>query len=90
VQGTVDRVEPDGKFGFLIGPNGEEYFFHQTALMGVDFAELAPGVQVYFESRGTEPGDQPDEHLRAVNVSLTEDTVTAVDNELPPPEKIGG
>ena len=90
MQGTVDRVVADGKFGFIIGPNGEEYFFHQSALTGVDFEELAPGVQVYFESHGADPGDRPDEHLRAVNVRLTEDTVTAVDNELPPPEKIGG
>ena len=90
MQGTVDRVNTDGKFGFIIGPNGEEYFFHQSALIGVQYEELAPGVQVYFESHGDEPGDRPDEHLRAVNVRLTEDTITAVDNELPPPEKIAG
>ena len=27
MQGTVDRVVADEGFGFIIGPNGEEYFF---------------------------------------------------------------
>jgi hypothetical protein len=36
MQGTVDRVVADEGFGFIIGPNGEEYFFHRTALKGVD------------------------------------------------------
>lgn len=31
LQGTIDSVGQDGKFGFIIGPNGEEYFFHKLA-----------------------------------------------------------
>ena len=48
MQGTVDRVVADEGFGFIIGPNGEEYFFHRTALKGVDWEELGPGVPVIF------------------------------------------
>ncbi len=50
MQGTVDRVVADEGFGFIIGPNGEEYFFHRTALKGVDWEELGPGVPVIFQS----------------------------------------
>lgn len=39
----VDRVDPGGKFGFIIGPNDEEYFFHQSAIMETRFEELTPG-----------------------------------------------
>ena len=88
MQGTVDRVVADGGFGFVIGPNGEEYFFHRSALSGVEFEELAPGVPVEFQATEGE-GDTADEHLRAVNVRLAPDAVPAVDNEPLPPEKVG-
>ena len=82
MQGTVDRVVADEGFGFIIGPNGEEYFFHRTALKGVDWEELGPGVPVIFQSTVGE-GDRPDEHLRAVDIVLAPDAVPAVDNEPP-------
>jgi len=88
LQGTVDRVDVEGRFGFIIGPNGEEYFFHQSALQGPDFEELGPGVTVVFNV-STDPGDESDEHLRAVDVRLADDAIPAVDNEPLPPEKIG-
>jgi cold shock CspA family protein len=85
--GTIDRVVPDSGFGFIIGPNGEEYFFHRTGLKAVDFPELAPGVPVEFDV-SQEPGDRPDERLRAVNVRMTDEAVPGVDNEPLPPDKI--
>lgn len=88
-QGTVDRVDPAGKFGFIIGPNGEEYFFHMSALEGPEFGDLGPGTTVAFDV-GSDPGDEPGEHLRAVDIKLAPDAVLAVDNEPLPPEKIGG
>lgn len=87
LQGTVDRLETEGKFGFIIGPNGAEYFFHQTALMGVEFTELGPGVPVVFNVSEGE-GDRPDEHLRAVDVRMADDALPADDNETVPPEKL--
>jgi cold shock CspA family protein len=89
MRGTVDRVVAERGFGFLIGPNGEEYFFHRSGLTGVDFEELGPGVTVEFQASDDE-GDTPDEHLRAVHLRLTDDAIPAVDNEPLPPEKIGG
>jgi cold shock CspA family protein len=89
MQGTVDRVVPDQGFGFIIGPNGEEYFFHRSALKGVDFEELGPGVTVVFQAHEAK-GDAPDEHLRAVDVTLAPDAVPAVDNEPLPPGKVAG
>ena len=89
LRGVVDRVVPDGKFGFIIGPNGEEYFFHQSALKETAFEDLGPGVPVEFNAETeTERGDRPDEHLRAINVRLTDDAVPAVDNEPLPAEKV--
>jgi cold shock CspA family protein len=89
MRGTVDRVVPERGFGFVIGPNGEEYFFHRSGLSGTEFEELGPGVTVDFQV-ANEEGDTPDEHLRAVNVHLADDAIPAVDNEPLPPEKIGG
>ena len=89
MQGTVDRVVPDEGFGFIIGPNGEEYFFHRSALKGAAWEEFGPGIPVRFQI-GEDPGDRPDEHLRAVDVTLDADAIPAVDNEPLPPGKVGG
>ncbi len=89
MQGTVDRVVADGGYGFIIGPNGEEYFFHRTALEGPEFGELGPGVTVLFEPTEGK-GDAPDEHLRAVRIRLAPDAIPAIDNEPPEPGKISG
>jgi len=89
MQGTVDRVVADDGYGFLIGPNGEEYFFHRSALIDAEWEEIAAGVPVWFQATD-ESGDLPDEHLRAVNVRLTDDAVPGVDNEPLPPGKVAG
>ncbi len=89
MRGIVDRIVPEGGFGFIVGPNGEEYFFHRTALAGPEFGELGPGVEVLFDVADGE-GDDPDEHLRAVAVRLGPDAIPAVDNEPLPPEKLAG
>ena len=89
MQGTVDRVVAEDGFGFIIGPNGEEYFFHRSALKGVEWGELGPGVSVIFQVEEGK-GDRPDEHLRAVDVLLADDAIPAVDNEPLPAEKVSG
>ena len=87
--GRVDRVVPDGGYGFIIGPNGEEYFFHRSALNGPEFEDLGPGVSVLFEAQEGK-GDEPEEHLRAINIRLAPDAIPAVDNEPLPPGKVAG
>jgi cold shock CspA family protein len=89
MQGTVDRVVADEGFGFIIGPNGEEYFFHLSALQGPEWEELGPGVPVLFHVTEGE-GDRPDEHLRAVDVRLAPDAIPAVDNEPLSQGKVAG
>lgn len=89
MQGTVDRVVPEDGFGFIIGPNGEEYFFHRTALKEVAWEEIGPGVPVFFQPEVGE-GDEPGEHLRAVDISLTPDAIPAVDHEPLPRGKLAG
>ncbi|MCC7023133.1 MAG: cold shock domain-containing protein [Thermomicrobiales bacterium] len=80
MQGTIDRVVPDEGFGFIIGPNGEEYFFHRSALKAAKWEEMGPGVTVFFQpEQGV--GDRADEDLRAVDIYLTPDTIPAVDNQ---------
>jgi cold shock CspA family protein len=90
MQGPVDWVVADEGFGFIIGPNGEEYVFHRTALKVVDWDELGPGVPVVFQATEGE-GDRSDEHLRAVDIILAPDAVPAVDHgPLPPGKSAGG
>lgn len=48
MNGRVKRITDKG-FGFLIGDDGKEYFFHQTALKNVKFDELREGTEVTFE-----------------------------------------
>ena len=89
MQGTTDRVVPDEGFGFIIGPNGEEHFFHRTASRGVEWEEFGPGVPVYFQAEaGT--GNRPDEHRRAIDATLADDAIPAVDTEPLPLEKVSG
>ncbi len=56
MQGTVDRLVANEGYGFIVGPNGEEYFFHRTGIKGAEWEELGPGVPVYFQ---VEQGRRP-------------------------------
>ena len=89
MRGTVDRVVGDEGFGFIVGPNGEEYFFHRSALTGAEWEEIGPGVPVLFGAQEG-AGDAPDEHLRAIGVRLAPDAVPAVDHETLPEGKLSG
>jgi cold shock CspA family protein len=81
VHGTIDRLVPDRGFGFIVDDDGREYFFQAGALMGVDFADLAPGTSVEFIRRPPESGDEPGEHPRAASIRLADDAELAPDHE---------
>lgn len=87
MQGTIARIMADRGFGFIEAEDGQEFFFHRSALNATDFGELAPGVPVEFEVSNETPGDRPDEGPRAVNVHLAPGATPAVDNEVLPPGK---
>lgn len=48
VAGTIKRLVTDKGFGFVVGPDGNEYFFHQSACDG-QFDRLHEGQSVSFE-----------------------------------------
>lgn len=51
-QGTIKKLISDKGFGFIAG-DGEELFFHHSAVEGVSFENLREGQTVeYSEGRG--------------------------------------
>ena len=43
--GTIKQLTNKG-FGFIAGPDGKEYFFHQSACIGTPFDQLREGQTV--------------------------------------------
>lgn len=61
--GIVKRVISDKMFGFIIGDDGTEYFFHKSALVREwSFDEVRAGGRVQFDQEEGEKGP------RAANV----------------------
>ena len=89
MHGTIARLVADRGFGFIAGDDGQEFFFHRSALQATEFEELAEGVAVEFDVKRDAEGDEEDERPRAVSVRLAEEAVPAVDHEVLPAEKTG-
>ena len=87
MHGTIARLVPERGFGFISDQHGREYFFQRSALMGVEFEDLAPGTGVEFGARPPDPGDAPGEHPRAVSIRLADNASEAPDHERLPREK---
>jgi CspA family cold shock protein len=47
MNGTIKRMTDKG-FGFIAAPDGNEYFFHQSACSTVRFDDLREGQNVTF------------------------------------------
>ena len=90
MHGVIERLDTEGKFGFIRSEAGAEFFFHMTGLSGVEFSQLAPGTAVEFSIAERAPGDEPGEHARAVHVELASEAVEVIYNEPLPPEKLAG
>jgi CspA family cold shock protein len=88
MRGTVTRLVEDRRFGIIESTDGEQFFFHQSALNGVEYGELAEGITVEFAVDRDAKGDEPGERPRAVGVHLTDDAIPAVDGEALPPRKV--
>jgi cold shock protein len=65
LNGTIKRLVHDKGFGFVAAPDGNEYFFHQSAVNGVSFDELREGEAVTFQTGQGPKGP------RAENVTRT-------------------
>ena len=64
MNGKVKRLVTEKGFGFVLGQDGQEYFFHQSACVGVKFDNLREGQAVTFETGQGPKGP------RAENVKL--------------------
>ena len=63
ISGTVKRLVVDKGFGFVQGPDGNEYFFHQSACVGDSFRSLHEGQAVTFD-KGQGPKGPRAENVR--------------------------
>jgi CspA family cold shock protein len=63
--GTIKRLVRERGFGFILGQDGTELFFHRSALQGEGFDTLAEGQAVEFEVERGAKGP------RAANMKVT-------------------
>jgi CspA family cold shock protein len=54
MNGTIKRLVSDKGFGFVLGEDGNEYFFHQSACTSTPFDSMHEGQAVTFQ-RGQGP-----------------------------------
>jgi len=50
MNGTIKRLVGDKGFGFVAAADGNEYFFHQSAVATGSFDELREGQAVTFDT----------------------------------------
>ena len=62
--GTIKRLIADRHFGFIRAENGQEVFFHASAVNGADFNSLTVGQEVNFDQ------ERGDKGPKAVNVRV--------------------
>ncbi|HUU26420.1 MAG TPA: cold shock domain-containing protein [archaeon] len=66
MKGKIKKVVRGRGFGFINAEDGQEIFFHRSALEGVDFDALQEGNSVEFDVEEGPKGP------RAVNVNVLE------------------
>ena len=64
-EGTIKRLVNDKGFGFILAPDGTEYFFHQSACAPTTFDQLSEGQAVTFDA-GDGPKGPRGENVRPV------------------------
>jgi len=63
MNGTIKRLVSDKGFGFILAADGNEYFFHNSAVAGVAFDDLRENQSVTFE-KGEGPKGPRGENVR--------------------------
>ena len=61
MQGVIKRLVTDKGFGFILGENKIEYFFHRTAVRNAQFETLQAGDEVTFEEAEGTKGPRADD-----------------------------
>lgn len=56
MQGKVKNVNLEKGYGFIVGENGVEYFFHRSVLKNCGIADLTKNRDVTFEDEEGEKG----------------------------------
>ncbi len=56
--GTVLRLDPEGRFGFLESGDGREIYFHHNSVLDDGFSRLAVGSRLMFTEETGEKGPQ--------------------------------
>ena len=66
MNGTIKRLVSAKGFGFILGADGNEYFFHNSACSDARFDDLHEGQAVSFD-RGQGPKGPRGENVRTTS-----------------------
>lgn len=61
MNGTIKRIKTEGGFGFILGEDKKEYFFHRSAVKNARFEELNEGDAVTFEESEGQKGPRAED-----------------------------
>ena len=61
MNGKIKNVNADKGFGFILGDDGVEYFFHRSALVDGDIMDMERGKEVTFEPGGGPKGPRAED-----------------------------
>jgi cold shock CspA family protein len=67
MRGKIKEIVTDRGIGHIKGEDGRDFFFHRSALQGLDFKQLHPDEQVEFEIEEFRGPTTP-KAIRAMNV----------------------
>ena len=65
MNGTIKRLVSDKGFGFIAAGDGNEYFFHQSAVVGGGFDQLREGQALTFDTSQGPKGPRAENVRRA-------------------------
>ena len=58
---TIKKLVKEKGFGFIVGDDKKEYFFHQSALKNCKFVDLDEGREVTFEDAEGQKGPRAED-----------------------------
>ena len=70
MQGVIKRLISDKGFGFVQASDGNEYFFHQSAVVDGRFDELREGQSLTFDTGQGPKGPRAENIRRALSLSF--------------------